>query len=217
MFTATFDTCFSSSQYINFYPYVGKDYASARHKILVLGESHYGPQSNNGYHEWTREVVEKDFLENYDKGETLPKWAQCHRNTANVLASVRDANPHEVYDKIAFYNFFQKSIGEGDHANKHYLTAELKVLSAKALAEVMEILRPNLIVGWGWDNLEWKYLPQARDQIEISKNCAGINLHLFTLNGFPPVPIWCMHHPSMGINIDAHRACFAEIKKYFGW
>lgn len=56
MFTATFDTCFSSSQYINFYPYVGKDYASAHHKILVLGESHYGPQSNNGYHEWTRET-----------------------------------------------------------------------------------------------------------------------------------------------------------------
>ncbi|WP_288788632.1 hypothetical protein [uncultured Fibrobacter sp.] len=81
----------------------------------------------------------------------------------------------------------------------------------------MEILRPDLIVGWGWDNLEWKYLPQARNQIEISKDCVGINLHLFTLNGFPPVPIWCMHHPSMGINIDAHRACFAEIKKFLNW
>ena len=53
---------FSASQYINFYPYVGKDYEISRHKILVLGESHYGPQSNNGYHEWTREVIEKDFL-----------------------------------------------------------------------------------------------------------------------------------------------------------
>ena len=108
MHTTSSDVRFSSSQYINFYPYVGKDYANTQHKILVLGESHYGPQSNNSYHEWTREVVEKDFLENFDKGASLPKWAQCHRNTANVLASARDANPHEVYDKIAFYNFFQK-------------------------------------------------------------------------------------------------------------
>lgn len=215
MSNTSFENQIKFSQYINFYPYVGKDYASARHKILVLGESHYGPQSSNDYHEWTREVVEKDFLENYDKGETLPKWAQCHRNTANVLASVRDANPHEVYDKIAFYNFFQKSIGEGDHADKHYLTAELKALSAKAFAEVMEILRPDLIVGWGW-TLESDYLPDKKCG-DVIKKIAGINLHLFTLNGFPPVPIWCMHHPSVGFNIDAHRECFAEIKKYLKW
>ena len=215
--TSFFDARFSSSQYINFYPYVGKDYANAPHKILVLGESHYGSQSSNSYHEWTQEVVVYDFLENYDKGVPPPEWVQCHRNTANVLASVRDANPHEVYDRIAFYNFFQKSIGEGNHADKRYLTAELKALSAKALSEVMEILRPDLIVGWGWSDLEWKYLPKARNQIVISKDCAGIHLHLFTLNGFPPVPIWCMHHPSMGINIGAHRTCFAEIKKYLRW
>lgn len=212
-----FDSHFSTSQYINFYPYVGKDYTTALHRILVLGESHYGPQSNNTYHEWTREVVEKDFLENYDNGKPLPKWVQCHRNTANVLAAIRDANPHDVYDNIAFYNFFQKSIGEGDHADKRYLTNELKVLSAKALAEVLEILRPDLIVGWGWDNLEWKYLPEPRNQIIINKNCSGIHLHLFTLNGFPSVPIWCMHHPSVGISIDDHRTCFAEIKKFLKW
>ena len=58
---------FSKTLFVNFYPYIGKDYANALHKILVLGESHYGPQSNNGYHEWTREVVEKDFLENFWK------------------------------------------------------------------------------------------------------------------------------------------------------
>lgn len=217
MHSAVYDFNIESSQHINFYPYVGKDYATAPHKILVLGESHYGPQSNNEYHEWTRDVVENDFLGNYDKGNALPDWVACHRNTANILASARDANPHEVYDRIAFYNFFQKSIGEGDHADKRYLTKELKDISAKALAEVMGILQPDLVVGWGWSDLEWKYLPQPRNQIDINKDCAGIHLHLFTLNGFPKIPIWCMHHPSMGINIDAHRTCFAEIKRFLNW
>lgn len=217
MKTSIYDSTLSTSYFINFLPYIGKAYAKSPHKILVLGESHYGPQSNNTYHEWTRDVVENDFLANYDKGVALPDWVACHRNSANVLASTRDANPHEVYDKIAFYNFFQKSIGEGDHADKRYLTAELKNVSAKALVEVMNVLHPDLIVGWGWSDLEWKYLPQARKEICINKNCAGINLHIFTLNGFPQIPIWCMHHPSMGINIEAHRTCFAEIKKYLGW
>ena len=217
MRVTTYDSDFKSSQHINFYPYVGKDYWSSQHKILVLGESHYGPQSKNSYHEWTRDVVENDFLENYDSGNSFPDWGACHRNTANVLARVRNANPHEVYDDIAFYNFFQKSIGEEDHADKRYLTTELKKISAKALAEVMKILQPDLIVGWGWSDLEWKYLPESRNQVDINKDCAGIHLHLFYLNGFPNIPIWCMHHPSMGIDIDAHRTCFAEIKKYLKW
>ncbi|MCQ2287306.1 MAG: hypothetical protein MJZ76_10625, partial [Bacteroidales bacterium] len=101
-------------------------------------------------------------------------YIKCHRNTANVLASNRDSNPHEVYDKIAFYNFFQKSVGEGDHADKRYLTDELKTISANALREVMQILKPNVIVGWGCDNLEWKYLPGPRHQTDISKDCSGI-------------------------------------------
>ncbi|MCQ2060894.1 MAG: hypothetical protein MJY47_04820 [Fibrobacter sp.] len=212
--SSIFSSLFSSSQFINFYPYVGKSYAACPFKILVLGESHYGPQSKNSYHEWTQDVVENDFLKNLDNGATLPDWVHCHRNTANVLAANRDSNPHEVYDKIAFYNFFQKSVGEGDHADKRYLTDELKAISANALREVMQILKPNLIVGWGWDNLEWKYLPAPRHQIDINRDCAGIHLHLFTLDGFPRIPIWCMHHPSMGININAHRECFAKIKDF---
>ena len=214
MSTIVFDPLFSASQSINFYPYVGKGYTASPFRILVLGESHYGPQSNNSYHEWTRDVVENDFLGALDAGKALPDWAHCHRNTANVLTANRNDNPHAAYDKIAFYNFFQKSVGEGNHADKRYLTAELKKLSAEALREVMQILKPDLIVGWGWDNLEWKYLPAARQQTVISQDCTGIHLHLFTLDGFPPVPIWCMHHPSMGLNIDAHRACFAKIKDF---
>ena len=47
---------FKSCKYVNFWPYVGKDYATAPHKILVLGESHYGEQKLDEYHEWTQEV-----------------------------------------------------------------------------------------------------------------------------------------------------------------
>lgn len=211
-----YDKFFASSQYINFYPYIGEGYSSSQHKILMLGESHYGKKSNEFYHGWTRDVVENDFLDNYDKGKTLPEWAECHRNAANALVSVRGANPHEIYDKIAFYNFFQRRIGDGNHADKSFLTANLKVLSAKALAEVMEILRPDLIVGWGW-TLESDYLPASKKIIEIKRGLAGVNLHLFTLDGFPQIPIWCMHHPSVGFGIEAHRACFAEIKKFLNW
>jgi hypothetical protein len=211
----SFDNQFASSQYINFYPYVGKDYVNSQHKILMLGDSHYGKQKNDFYHGWTREVVEDDFLGNYDNGRTLPDWAECHRNAANVFVMTRGDNPHSAYDKMAFYNFFQRRVGDGNHADKRFITEELKILSAKALAEVVEILCPELIVGWGW-TLESEYLPEKVCG-DVIKKIAGINLHLFYLNNYPQIPFWCMRHPSEWFNIDVHRECFAELKKYLGW
>lgn len=215
MSDTSFDNLFASSQYINFYPYVGKDYASSRHKILMLGDSHYGKQSNDFYHGWTREIVEDDFLGNYDRGGTPPKWAECHRNAANVFVPSRGDNPHLIYDKIAFYNFFQRRVGEGDHADKRFITEELILLSTKAFSEVIEILRPELIVGWGW-TMESDYFPEKKCG-DVIRNIAGINLHLFYLNIAPQIPFWCMRHPSEWFNIDVHRECFAEIKKFLRW
>ena len=171
MSDTSFDNQFVSSQYINFYPYVGKDYVNSQHKILMLGDSHYGKQKNDFYHGWTREVVEDDFLGNYDNGRTLPDWAECHRNAANVFVMTRGDNPHSAYDKMAFYNFFQRRVGDGNHADKRFITEELKILSAKALAEVVEILCPELIVGWGW-TLESEYLPEKVCG-DVKKNCGN--------------------------------------------
>ncbi len=70
-----------------------------------------------------------------------------------------------------------------------------------------KILKPDLVVGWGY-TLEEKFLPQ--------KTLGFINrtlkYHLFTLDGFPLISFWCMHHPSMGCEIDLYREIFRDIK-----
>ena len=202
-------------KHVNFLPYVGKDYAAAPHKILVLGESHYGKQELDNYHEWTREVVENDFLASWDTRGRGRRWTRCFTNTVNVLAPRRGANPHEVFDNIAFYNFIQKSVSDKSRGHGR-LTSEVLKVSARALAEVLEILRPELVVGWGW-SLEG-YLPGRCNVTYLERACGRRQLHLFNLEGCIPVPIWCMCHPSSSwFNTEVHRACFAEIKTHLKW
>ena len=207
---------FNSCKHVKFWPYVGKDYATAAHKILVLGESHYGRQELDEYHEWTQEVVQSEFLATWDARGRGHRWTRCFTNTANVLSPKRGANPHGVFDQIAFYNFLQKSVGNTsrDHSR---LTNKMKEDSAKALDEVLRLLKPDLVVGWGW-SMEWNYLPKHCNETVLEARCGYGRLRLFNLEGCPPVPFWCMCHPSSSrFNTEAHRACFAEIKNHLNW
>lgn len=204
---------FAHAKAVNFYPYVGQGYFSAPHKILVLGESHYGPDSNNSYREWTIEVVEDFYMGCKSRGESIPDWARCHDNTARVIAPVADANSYLAYKDVAFYNFFQRSVGEGNHRAKDKVSPELVALSRQALGEVLDVLKPDLVIGWGYSKLEWTWLPEDRKQIwELPKRA-----HLFTLDGYRQCPIWCMKHPSSCFPISDHREIFEKIKEYLGW
>lgn len=204
---------FSNSEYVNFYPFIGEEYFSAPHKILVLGESHYGPDSNNSYHEWTIEVVRDFYLDCKKSGASIPVWTRCHDNTARTLADSNDSDSYKVYESLAFYNFFQRTVGEGNHHAKDKVTPELISLSRKALKEVLKKLEPDLVVAWGYGDLEWHWLPQEKRNIFEGDN----NLHLFTINEYPSVPFWCMKHPSSFFSIDEHRAWFQHVKNFLGW
>ena len=55
----------NASNLINFLPYVGQKYLESKNKILVLGESHYGPQETNDNRNNTRAVFEEAFATGY--------------------------------------------------------------------------------------------------------------------------------------------------------
>ena len=209
MFATTYDELLSSKPNVNFYPYVGKDYAITPHKILVLGESHYGSQSNNTYKGWTREVVDTDYLNNKIEGMGIPKWTRCHGNTARMMSKVADRNSYLIYEKIAFYNFFQQSVGESPRS-KIFITDKLIIDSRDALRDVLSILKPKLVIGWGCGNLKKKWLPQSKIDMCVNSN----DFSLFKIKDYLDVPFWCMRHPSCFFSIKKHKMIFQEIVCY---
>lgn len=201
---------FKDAEYVNFYPFVGESYFSASHKILVLGESHYGPKNINSNHCFTNWIVGDDYLLPKIDGKGFPRYTRGFDNTARVLAECSNRDSYKVYREIAFTNYFQETVGEGNHRSKAFLTPQLVEISRKALAEVLEILKPDLVVGWGYSRLEWEWLPHDRKQIWQVPG----KLHLFTIDEYPPVPFWCMKHPSNFFPVDLHRELFALVKEH---
>lgn len=201
---------FMDTEYVNFYPFVGEKYFSASHKILVLGESHYGPKTMNSNHEITNWIVGEDYLDSKVAGKGFPSYARGFDNTARVLADCSDKEAYKIYREVAFYNYFQETVGEGNHRSKTYLTPELVEKSRKALAEVLKILNPDLVIGWGYSKLEWTWLPHARKQIWVVPG----KLHLFTIDDYGPIPFWCIKHPSSFFPVNLHRELYKLIKEH---
>lgn len=194
---------------IKFLPYIGENYQEASHRILILGESHYGSQALNSYRMWTKDLVQKEYLQDIAKGHKNP-WIKCFRNTAEILTGKGYNNSDYLWKDLAFYNFFQESVGDSGFRDKKYITQELIEKSRKALHDVLDILRPDIVVVWGWGKLMTTWLPVAKTKLNTKP-------YIFTLNGYPPVPFWCMHHPSCGICKNTHKELWQDVQKFLKW
>lgn len=201
---------FKKAEFVNFYPFVGESYFAVPHKILILGESHYGPKKINSNHDFTNWIVGEDYLIPKINGKGFPSYTRCFDNTARVLAEYPNRDSYKIYREIAFYNYFQETVGEGHHQSKAFLTPELVAKSRKALGEVLNVLKPALVVGWGYSRLEWEWLPHDRKQIWQVPG----KLHLFTIDEYEPIPFWCMKHPSRFFSVGLHRELYALIKEF---
>lgn len=150
--------------------------------------------------------MDTDYLNNKIEGKSIPKWTRCHDNTARMMSKVADRKSYLIYEKIAFYNFFQKSVGESPRSKK-FITDELIQDSRDALKDALSILKPELVIAWGCGNLKKKWLPQSK--IDINTNSKDISL--FKIKDYYDVPFWCMRHPSCFFSVNKHRQIFKKI------
>ncbi|MDQ1151877.1 uracil-DNA glycosylase family protein [Sphingobacterium zeae] len=130
------------SDSIAWYPYIGKHYANADFKILIVGESHY-KDPNDLREIWkeksfTRVIVGELGLEMQNYNDI--KFFQQINKLFNWKRQ-----EFGVWNKAAFYNFIQKPLN-----TKHDRPSKADFLTGwKSFEKIIEVLRPNLCIFMG--------------------------------------------------------------------
>lgn len=192
---------FQNSKSVKYWPYIGKGYFKCATKILVLGESHYLTDPSRvkemeNYSGWTNEVIiwaylNQEYCQNFSSFDDFPKWISLpknsylkgFRNTAKMLVQsiVPDKNlklcSDYVWKNLAFYNFFQRPVAcrPGCH---EWLMADYNnyIKQARAaLDEVMDLLKPDVVIVWGKGVFYKKWLPSDMAQRYPKVNFFPIN------------------------------------------
>jgi len=215
------DAIFDKTEYIKFYPFIGKKYNEIYPKILVLGESHYiGLDPNNPVsitdkqlEEWdndkysSRYVFSDDYFPEIREDGTHPyHHIRCYRNTATMITGKDYHFSDYVWDYLSFYNFFQKNVGVGAKG-KEFINEKLIEDSQKAYFKVINILKPELIIAWGRSSLYYAWVPQDDCEI-INEEC-----FLYKYKKYPGTIIWHISHPSQGFPYGEYHKEFKRITK----
>ena len=195
----------NASNLINFLPYVGPKYLETKNKILVLGESHYGAQKENTRRNFTRDVIEDDYLSAVSEGKRHP-WIKCFRYTAAMITGKGYHESDYIWEELAFYNFFQEVVGDNGHADKKFITSELIEKSCKAFFETLSILNPKIVIVWGESKIYKEWLPTENRIVLDADN------YLFSFHNLPSTLIWSIRHPSLGFSYKEFNKDWESIK-----
>ena len=208
----SFDEAIVASKFINFYPFVGKDYAKSKVKIMVLGDSHYHwDRKINEERYLTRRLILEDYLPKICPNGTHPyRHIRDLRYTAAMIKGDGYRHSDAIWDNLVFYNFFQKIVGKNPKAKKT-IPPELKEESAKAFLEVFKIIMPDLIIAWGEDVKSClpKDDKQWADHPDFKEN-------LFSYESVPNTKIWHIQHPSRGFPYRTWRKKFENLSDVLG-
>lgn len=136
--------------YVKFLPWIGKEYNNGgifKKRILVLGESFYC-SDEEVCEELTTKTV-KNYLD-IRNGEDLPNkgnWTNTYlkfeRSLVNKQTDKYDSE--QIWNSIAFFNYLQVNLYESREAGKD----EDYIQAQKAFIEVINQLKPELIIVWG--------------------------------------------------------------------
>ena len=137
-----------------FKPWIGKDYDSGgifNKKILVLGEAHLCDAGckdcgNIGNAEECADFTSKNCIEALLNGETASWTGTMHkfeRSLVNHETGLEESR--RIWNSLAFYNYVQKAL---DSSRKAPEWVDFQN-SEKAFFEVIDELRPDLILVWG--------------------------------------------------------------------
>jgi hypothetical protein len=188
-----------------FEPWVGDKYEAAGERLLILGESHYGPPSMPGN-------STKALTQEYAEG----LWN--HRFWTNIMQVVL-GQPHWEIDRadfwgiIAFYNYVQQPVAETAGVAP---TSEMFSSSKAAFFSVLERLAPKSILVLSkrlWENLP----SEGRPGPIIFSREAGRGTWIYPYSGGEALASW-IPHPSYGFSwrqwhpwVDALRTASSNI------
>ena len=185
-----------------FKPLIGQRYKD----ILILGESHYCDkgcsdcgicQAHSECANFTRRVI-ADYLDPRNEREG---WMNTYLKFERSLVG-HETTPNEsarIWDSIAFYNYLQVAMGGPRQAG----STEQYRQAGTALFEVLEQLRPKLMIAWGkqlWRNLPITYWTDS--EALVVRTRSGCVEHedvgYYTLPSGHVVHALCVYHPSAG-------------------
>jgi len=133
-------------EHVRFTPWIGSKYAAGNRfglRVLVLGESHYGdPQADNT---GITPFVVRNYGMPLGGGPFFAKTVKVllqMDGTVGLTAKDRA----ETWEHVAFYNYIQEIVGDGPRQRP---THEMWLAAERPFLEVVEALRPNVVLALG--------------------------------------------------------------------
>ena len=135
-------------KHVNAYPFIGKDYEkgflNSGKKVLLLGLSHYNEENAGApcHHTFTQEIVD-----GFVGGEDASFYRGYTSQTKALLNREISVDDREcVWNQLAFYNFIQFNIARPGVKD----TSDEFNSSVSAFKEILEELKPDVIITWGY-------------------------------------------------------------------
>lgn len=184
-----------------FDPWVGRDYGADlnRERLLVLGESHYGPANmpTNSTITLTQQYVQGKFR---------------HRFWTNIMQVVT-GRPYWTIDReafwngIAFYNYVQMPVGEGPGIAP---TSEMFALSEPRFLDVLRETSPNVLLVLS--KRLWVNIPRGFGQQGPTMGLAQIEREtwIYSATQGSVLASW-IPHPSYGFSWRRWNPCVQDL------
>ncbi|MBN2941637.1 MAG: hypothetical protein JTJ18_06300 [Streptococcus sp.] len=199
-------------KHVNAYPFVGKDYEkgflNSGKKVLILGHSHYDADSAGCpcHHSFTIEMMD-GFLSGED-GAYYKGFTSQTKALLNREISVDDRG--YVWNQVAFYNFIQFNL-EAPGVKE---TDEQFNDSIPAFKEVLEELKPDVIIVWGYGLFDRLYGLGETDGEEMSlTNGDKVYTRWFSTGGEDKALMIRQHHPSRSYSWCEWAKVFQDLFK----
>lgn len=191
-----------------FRPWVGRDYHSGGifgKKILVLGEAHLcGGCDECGKDEYAKECGDfttRHCMEVVMAGKTDSWTGTFHKFERSLVGKQTDLDEsRRIWNSVAFYNYVQMSMNQ---SRKQPEWVDFRD-STDAFFEVLEELRPDLIIVWGvtrmYDNMPGG--ERWRDGEELVIDGYNVKNGYYRLSDGTETRVLWVYHPSTGYSWD---------------
>lgn len=127
---------------LNWLPWIGADWKTAKHRILIVGESHYGdPEKVTGDVNFSREIVMETGLGNWYPSKFFGNFHRTLLGTDNLSGEQRTA----MWRHLAFCNFIQRPM---ENQNVRPSMNEFFEGWGK-FVDLLKLLRPETVVFLG--------------------------------------------------------------------
>lgn len=200
------DTLIAPDAFTGFLPWVGPLYGKSpdRPRVLILGESHWGPQ------EWrrstfTQEVVQHHVFERRSRFFTKIAKLVYGMGTGTYLSTQQY---HDFWNGVVFWNFVQDLAGPGP---RHRPSEEKWATGRAAFRDVLEVHRPDVVIALGKEL--WTNLPAAdREESRTDSEGRPFDIRVFvTADGHMASAAFVNHPSSRGWRYDAWQPRVAQV------